>query len=149
LRFLTTLRMSLGIQKYTDFDRFFCGMEFERLFSWKYKYFDHLTIPLKPSRLFFFRLFSSVDKIGVLVLSFIASYFSINFNIFFLKLFIIFSSWNCSYINTIDMIGVVIQFQFEIVHSSYICICQETSELQIYMPIWKFLNISLQPKLYI
>jgi hypothetical protein len=45
--------MSLGIQKYTDFDRFVCGMDFEKLFSWKYKYFKHLTISLKPSRLFF------------------------------------------------------------------------------------------------
>jgi hypothetical protein len=33
LGFLTILKMSLGIQKYTDFDRFVCGMDFEKLFS--------------------------------------------------------------------------------------------------------------------
>ena len=36
LRFGTTFKMSTGIQKSTDFDGFFYGMDFERLFSGKY-----------------------------------------------------------------------------------------------------------------
>jgi len=33
IRFLQTYKMSLGIEKYVDFNRFFCGMDFMRLFS--------------------------------------------------------------------------------------------------------------------
>ena len=38
LRFFVIYRMSIGIQKSTDFDEFYYGMNFTRLFSWKYKY---------------------------------------------------------------------------------------------------------------
>jgi hypothetical protein len=52
LRFLVIYKMSIGIQKSTDFDRFFYGMDFVRLFSWKYIYYTLPTIPLKTLRLF-------------------------------------------------------------------------------------------------
>jgi hypothetical protein len=52
LRFRVIYNMSIGIQKSIDFERFFYGMDFVRLFSWKYKYYTLPTIPLKTLRLF-------------------------------------------------------------------------------------------------
>jgi len=34
LKFLTTYKMSLGIENLIDFNEFFCGIDYVRLFSW-------------------------------------------------------------------------------------------------------------------
>jgi hypothetical protein len=47
ISYIMTLKMSPDIQKYPNFNKFFCEMDFKRLFSWKYKYFSHPTFLLK------------------------------------------------------------------------------------------------------
>jgi hypothetical protein len=46
--------MFLGIKKSINFDGLFHEVDFVRLFSWKYKYFNNPTIPLKPSNFSYF-----------------------------------------------------------------------------------------------
>jgi hypothetical protein len=46
--------MFFGIKKSINFDGLFHEVDFVRLFSWKYKYFNNPTIPLKPSNFSYF-----------------------------------------------------------------------------------------------
>jgi len=45
-----TCKLSLGIQKSIDFDRFLDEVDFVRLFIQKYKYYSHQTISYKTLR---------------------------------------------------------------------------------------------------